>query len=107
MNYGGRGIKICDEWDSYEAFRDWSLANGYEEGLSIDRIDNDGNYEPSNCRWVDAKTQGNNRRSNNNLTYNGDTHTIKEWSEITGINWSTIKERLKQGWTVERALSTK
>ena len=104
-NYGGRGISICAEWSSYENFRDWALRNGYAEGLSIDRIDNDGNYEPANCRWVSMKTQINNRRVSRMLTYNGASHTISEWSEITGIKWSTINERLKNGWTIEKALS--
>ena len=106
-NYGGRGIKICKEWEIYENFRDWSLANGFEEGLSIDRIDNDGNYEPTNCRWVETKTQINNRRVSHNLTYQGVTHTIAEWSDITGIKWTTIKERLKHGWSIEKVLTTK
>lgn len=104
-NYGGRGISICEEWDVFENFMEWSLKNGFCEGASLDRIDNNGNYEPSNCRWVSMKTQGNNRRTNHFVTYKGETHTIKEWSEITGIKWSTIKERLKKGWTTEDALT--
>ena len=62
--YGGRGIKICDEWNDYNTFRDWALSNGYADNLSIDRIDVNGNYEPSNCRWVDAKTQAQNKEKN-------------------------------------------
>lgn len=104
-NYGGRGITICKEWDSYEAFRDWALANGFDSGLSIDRIDVNGNYEPSNCRWVGIKAQSNNTRRNNKLTYNNETHTIQEWSEITGINWTTIKERINRNWPIEEALT--
>lgn len=105
--YGGRGITICDEWSNYEAFRDWSLANGFAEGLSLDRIDVNGDYCPENCRWVSEKVQQNNKRDNNYLTFNGATHTIQEWADITGIGWSTIKERLKNGWTVDEALTRK
>lgn len=104
-NYGGRGITICDEWSSYESFRTWALENGFADGLSIDRIDVNGNYEPSNCRWVSDKVQHNNTRKNHHLTMNGETHTIQEWSEITGIKWTTINARIKAGWTVEKALT--
>lgn len=106
-DYGGRGITICEEWNVFEKFRDWALKNGYEETLTIDRIDVDGNYCPENCRWVSEKKQQNNKRNNNYITFNGNTHTIKEWSEITGIGWSTIKGRLKAGWPVEKTLTQK
>lgn len=107
-DYGGRGITVCDEWvHSYENFRDWSVSNGYTECLSIDRINVNGNYEPSNCRWATAKEQQNNMRSNRFLTYNGETHTISEWAEITGINKSTLSKRInRSGWSVDRALTT-
>lgn len=106
-DYGGRGITICDEWrGNYIAFRDWALQNGYREDLTIDRIDNNGNYEPSNCRWADAKTQANNRRSNLYLTYNGETLTALQWAKKLGINHNTISMRLyKYGKTVDEALS--
>lgn len=106
-NYGGRGITICDEWRKYEAFRDWSLDNGFEEGRSLDRIDVNGNYCPNNCRWVSEKVQQNNKRNNRYLTFNGVTHTVQEWSDITGIGWTTIAGRLKARWSVEEALTQK
>lgn len=106
-NYGGRGITICKEWGEYESFRDWALNNGFMEGLSIDRIDVDGNYEPSNCRWVSDKTQQNNKRNNVTLTFGGQTHTLQEWSEMTGINWTTLKRRINAGWNTEDTLTRK
>ena len=98
-NYGGRGIRICDEWvDDFMAFNDWSMANGYKKNLTIDRIDNNGNYEPSNCRWIDMKTQQRNRRSNRLITINGIERTLIEWSEISGIDRATIARRINVGW---------
>lgn len=107
-NYGMRGISMCREWISSPlTFYNWAIKSGYKEGLSIDRINNSGNYEPSNCRWVNAKTQSNNRRNNHLITYNGISHTLSEWSEIIGIKQSTIRARLKRGWSIQRALLTK
>ena len=105
-NYGGRGIKVCDEWKSdFVAFRNWALAHGYDDSLSIDRIDNDGDYRPENCRFVDVKAQLNNTRRNlPPLMVNGEVHTAKEWSQMLGITYNTIFGRLKRGWPVERAL---
>lgn len=106
-NYGGRGIKVCAEWlNSFEAFRDWALANGYTDKLTIERIDVNGNYCPENCCWASLKEQANNRRNNHKETYNGETHTIAEWAEITGIAVQTIYQRLHRGWTIEQALTT-
>ena len=94
--YGGRGISVCDVWlNDYIEFRDWALANGYDENLTIDRIDNNGNYEPSNCRWVDNKVQSNNRRNNCFITYLGKTLTISQWADIIGIDHETIRSRYK------------
>ncbi|MBE7084268.1 MAG: hypothetical protein E7373_06695 [Clostridiales bacterium] len=105
-NYGGRGIKVCDEWlNNPQSFYDWAIANGYNSNLTIDRIDFNGNYEPSNCRWVDMKTQSNNRRNNHIITLNGVSHTLSEWSSLTGIEQSTIRARLKRGWSEEKALN--
>lgn len=107
-NYGGKGIKVCDEWrESFEAFYEWAMANGYADNLTIDRKDTNGNYEPNNCRWVTMKEQQNNRLNNHLETYNGETHTIAEWSEITGIKMCTLWARLKKyGWSIEKALTT-
>lgn len=106
--YGGRGITICEEWkDDFQAFHDWAIHNGYDEHLTIDRIDVNGNYEPSNCRWATAKEQSNNQRSNHNIEFNGEIHSISEWSVITGIPNTTIHNRLKRGWTIEKTLTTK
>ena len=96
---------MCKEWrESPEAFAKWAYANGYSEGLSIDRIDVNGNYEPSNCRWGNAFVQANNRRSNVFVEFDGERHTIAEWSRITGIKTSTIQRRLKKGWNAGEAL---
>lgn len=104
--YGGRGIKICDEWEDFKTFYDWSISNGWSEGLSIDRIDVNGNYEPSNCRWVSMKVQCNNKRSNRLLTFDGKTLNISQWAEQTGIERATITARLdKLRWCVEKALT--
>lgn len=107
-DYGGRGIKVCDEWkDNLNIFYDWALNNNYMEGLSIDRINNNGNYEPSNCRWVSRKKQQNNRRNNHYITYNNETHTLTEWSEILHISTSTLFSRIcKSKWDIERAFTT-
>lgn len=99
-DYAGRGITVCSEWESFENFHKWALDNGYKEGLSIDRIDNDGNYEPSNCRWVTMKDQVRNRRKTIWLTYNGEKKALSEWCEILGLNLKTCYGRLHNyGWT--------
>lgn len=106
-NYGGRGIKVCDEWiGNYQAFCDWALNNGYKEGLEIDRINNNGNYEPSNCRWVTRKENSNNKRTNRFLTLNGETHTLTQWSEILNIKLPTLSSRIRSGWDDAKILTT-
>ena len=100
--YGAKGIKVCREWCSFENFRDWSLTNGYNDSLTIDRINPSGNYEPSNCRWVTQKVQQNNRSNNIKLTYKGVTHSITEWSSILHIPISILYGRYYNQWEVER-----
>lgn len=106
-NYGGRGIAVCDEWkNNLEAFYSWAIAHGYDEHLTLDRIDVNGNYCPENCRWTDRKTQANNTRSNRVIEYDGKRLTIAQWSSETGIKPHTIRRRLELGWTIEKALKT-
>lgn len=103
---GAKGITICDEWDkSYEAFKEWALNNGYRDDLTIDRIDNSGNYCPENCRWADLYTQANNKSNNHLITYNGKTQNMTQWARETGVRRELIKDRLKSGWSVEDALT--
>lgn len=105
-DYGARGITVCDEWlHNFQAFYEWAMANGYEENLTIDRKDVNGNYEPSNCRWSTTKEQANNKRTNRYITYNGETHTLAEWAEIRGITQSALRHRLARGWALDKALS--
>lgn len=89
-DYGGRGIKVCAEWQSAEHFVRWALSNGYSEGLQLDRIDNNGDYCPENCRFVTPKENSRNKRNNKHLTINGETKCVAEWSEIVGISQFTI-----------------
>lgn len=109
--YGGRGITVCDEWlDNFESFRDWAYTNGYDENAprgrcTLDRIDVNGNYEPSNCRITDQKTQSRNRRTTRLITYHGETKSIAEWAEQYGLRQSTLYDRLSYGWTFEKCLT--
>lgn len=104
-DYGGRGIVVCDEWSEYIPFAIWARENGYTDELSIDRIDVNGDYTPLNCRWVTAKEQQNNKRTNRIVNYRGVSYTLTQIAEMFGIKKTTLKERLNSGWSIEDALS--
>lgn len=89
-NYGGRGITVCDEWKDFLNFYKWAITNGYEKGLSIDRVNNNGNYEPSNCKWSTSYEQNNNQRSNRYFTFNGETKTMTNWARELNRDVSTV-----------------
>jgi transcriptional regulator with XRE-family HTH domain len=97
--YGARGITVCDEWKEFLPFYDWAMANGYEEGKEIDRIDVNKGYSPDNCRWVSRRENGLNKRNNRLITINGETRTLSEWAEISGINYDLLWYRVHAGWT--------
>lgn len=106
-NYSGRNIKMCDEWkNDFVAFHNWAMTNGYKEGLTIDRINCDGDYEPNNCRWVTMKKQQNNKRNNVIIEYKGEKHTLTEWNEILNYTNGLLKNRLNRGWSIKRAFET-
>lgn len=111
-NYGGRGIKVCEEWldkdNGFINFYNWAMDNGYNDTLTIDRIDVNGNYEPSNCRWVNMQKQNNNRRNNHIIIYNGERKTLEEWSRILPINISSaeLRYRIMNNWSIEKAFKT-
>ena len=113
--YGGRGIKVCDEWlgeNGVKSFAEWAYANGFDENKhqkeqSIDRINVDGDYEPNNCRFVNAKVQANNKTNTVFLEYQGKRKSLQEWSDELGIAESTIRWRISKGYSAEKALTTK
>ncbi len=109
-SYGGRGIAICDEWlanNGFMVFYNWSLENGWKKGLQIDRIDNDGNYEPFNCRWTTNKEQARNRRSNKNIIIFGEELILIEAVEKYGkVDYKVVHDRISAGWPVEKAILT-
>lgn len=105
--YGGRGIEVCEEWQNFSSFKEWALANGYTDSLTLDRINVDEGYSPENCRWVTDKEQANNTSRNRFLTFAGETKTIAQWADVTGIQSSTLYARLfVLGWPIEKAFNT-
>lgn len=105
-NYGGRGISYCEDWQIFQNFKTWAESSGYADNLTLDRIDVNGNYEPSNCRWSTFKEQQNNRTNNHFIEYNGELKTLQQWGEVFGIKWTTLYKRLQSGWDIEKALTT-
>jgi hypothetical protein len=107
-NYGDRGISICDEWRDYDNFRAWAGVSGYQEGLTIERIDNNGNYEPGNCTWISKAQQNRNRRNVRPVTAWGETKLIIDWveDERCGVEYLTLYRRLyERGWQPEKAIA--
>lgn len=113
-DYGARGIELCDQWNkdvvgiskAVKNFVGWSESHGYKRGLSIDRINNSGNYEPSNCRWATMTEQCNNRRNNHFIEFNGEKLTISQWARKYNIGRDMLKSRIERGWEMEKALVT-
>lgn len=106
IRYGGRGIKVCTEWKKdFWKFYDWAINNNYKSEYSLDRIDNNKGYSPNNCRWATKKQQANNTSGCRYITINGITHTLMEWSEISGINYDTLRKKLNsRPWIAEELL---
>lgn len=107
LSYGGRGIKVADDWHNFRAFAVWALSNGYNTTLTLDRIDNDGPYSPENCRWVSWQAQFNNRRSSKHITAFGETKTLLDWSQDQrcSVTYGALKHRLQYGWSAEHAIT--
>lgn len=103
-NYGGRGISVCKEWHDFEEFASWALNNGYTNDLTIDRIDNDGNYCPKNCKWSTKIEQENNKRTNRKVEMDGKVLNLCKWCEIYGISRDTVQSRLRLGWSIDDAI---
>lgn len=105
-HYGGRGITICDEWHDFKNFYDWAMTHGYNDDLTIDRINVNGNYEPGNCRWVDWNVQANNTRRNVIVEIKTEKHTLKQWCDILNMPYGTVSSRRSAGWDNVDALLT-
>lgn len=103
-HYGAKGITVCAEWNDFLCFKEWAIKNGYNDRLSIDRIDNSRGYNPDNCRWVDNIAQHNNMSSNRLITYRGETKTVSQWAKEYNIIPQTLYSRLSRGWSISRAI---
>lgn len=106
--YGGKGIKVCNEWkNSFINFYNWATKNGYKDNLTIDRIDSNKNYEPNNCKFSTYEEQNSHLKSTILITFNNETHTIKDWSKITKISVNCLSARYLRDWSIKRMLTTK
>ena len=106
-DYGGRGIKLCEEWENFNNFKNWALSHNYSNSLQIDRIDNNGNYEPSNCHWVTSHKNSRNKRNNLFFTYNGKTLCLKDWALELNIDYMLLYCRIiTRKWSFEEAINT-
>ena len=105
-NYGGRGITICQEWMEFIPFKEWADMSGYTSGITIERIDNNLGYCPENCKWATRTEQGNNKRNNRIVIFNGDSKTLSQWAADTGISRETLKYRLNAGWSHDAIITT-
>lgn len=104
--YGARGIKVCEEWEIYENFKEWALKNGYSQELTLERKDNNAGYNPDNCIWADWDTQNNNKQQSRKEEYKGQIKTVRQWAEIYNICYSTLLGRLNRGMTIKEAIET-
>lgn len=105
-NYGGRGIKVCPEWQTFESFWNWALFNGYKDGLTIERIDVNGDYCPENCTWIEKQYQPRNTRRNIFVEYNGETKCLKDWCRELSLPYDNIHDRISKGWSANEAFQT-
>ena len=103
-DYGAKGISVCEEWHDSVNFFEWALRNGYKEGLEIDRIDVNGNYEPSNCRWINRLENANNKTNNKYISHNGETKTLAEWSRFYDVNYKNLSRLLIKGYSMNDAI---
>jgi len=104
--YGGREVGICDEWLSFKPFLNWAMHNGYQNDLTLERKNCNGDYCPENCTWIPLSEQNNNTRANRFLTFNNKTLTLRDWAKKTNLNYQTLHTRLRNGWSVEKSLIT-
>lgn len=104
--YGGRDITVCLKWQNFKRFYDWAVSNGYQKGLTIERVENSGNYNSDNCTWIPLEQQARNRRNNKIVEYNGKSMILADWSKEIGINQTVLSKRLLHGWSIEKAFTT-